>query len=145
MPDEKKQIEKIRQFISSHKLAVVSTVSKLGLSQSAVIGFSEAGDLELIFGTFASSRKYVNLQTNPYVSVVIGWDEGKTVQYEGVAHEITNTAEIEEIKKIHLVKIPSAAKFVSKSEERFFKIEPKWIRYTDLSIDPWETWEINFT
>src|SRR3989338_6370780 len=52
--------------------------------------------------------------------------------------------EIARITKIQLPKIPSAAKYVRESHEAFFKIQPSWIRYSDLSVDPWHVCEINF-
>lgn len=136
--------EKIYEFIKSHNLAVISTVTHDFLPQSAVVGFSEKENLELVFGTSIKSRKYQNLLKNPRVSLVIGWDKGKTVQYEGEAIELKDESERQETINLHLSKIPSAVKYLSDSEEAIFKVIPKWIKYTDLSVDPWDVTELKF-
>jgi nitroimidazol reductase NimA-like FMN-containing flavoprotein (pyridoxamine 5'-phosphate oxidase superfamily) len=136
--------EKIYEFIKSHNLAVISTVTHDFLPQSAVVGFSEKENLELIFGTSNKSRKYQNLLKNPRVSFVIGSDQGKTVQYEGEAVELKGQPEWQEAINLHLSKIPSAVKFLTDSEEAVFKVIPKWIKYTDLSRDPWDIIELRF-
>lgn len=137
-------IKKVYEFIKQRHLAVLSWITKDCLPQSSLIGYSENDKGELFFGTFDTSRKYANFrQDRMHVSVVIGWEQGKTVQLEGMVERI-GEAEIEEIKRNHLAKIPTAAKYVSAPHERFFKIVPKWIRYSDLSSDPWDVFEIKF-
>ena len=141
--DEQKR-KKILDFIKRHHIGVLSTVNQKHLPQAAVVGFAENEKFEIFFGTFTDSRKFQNLVYNAHVAMVIGWEEGKTVQLEGLAQEITHKDEIENITKIQLAKIPSAAKYVKLSHEPFFKIQPSWIRYSDLSVDPWHICEINF-
>jgi len=136
--------EKIYEFIKGHDLGVLSTVTHDFLPQSAVVGFSERPNLELIFGTSSKSRKYQNLLNNPRVAVVIGWDKGKTVQYEGEAVELKGEAERTDAINLYLSKLPSAAKYLSESEEAIFKILPKWVKYSDVSVDPWDIIELRF-
>jgi general stress protein 26 len=133
--------EIVSEFIKAHKIAVISTVSSDYLPHSAVVGIYVGKNSELVFGTFKSSRKYQNLKKNSRVSLVIGWDSGKTVQYEGDAEELEASA-VEKFEKAHLDHMSTAAKYVSKEEAVFFKITPRWIRYTDTSKDPWEIIEI---
>jgi len=133
----------ILELIRKEKLAVVSTINKDGKPQSAVVEFSETDKLEIIFDTFCTSRKYKNLLNKKDVSIVIGWDDDITVQCDGVAKELSGK-ELEEAKKIHVKKLPGSAKFTTMSDIRFFKIVPKWIRYSDLSVNPWEVSEIKF-
>jgi pyridoxine/pyridoxamine 5'-phosphate oxidase len=73
------------QFISRHKYAVLSTVTKENLPECALVGFAVTHDLKLIFDTTSTSRKYQNLIENPAIALVIGWDKERTVQYEGSA------------------------------------------------------------
>jgi pyridoxine/pyridoxamine 5'-phosphate oxidase len=140
--DQKQQIEFVQKFIQAHQLGVISTVDQDGKPESAVVGFSVSDEFNLIFGTFASSRKYANLQSNSNISFVIGWDMGKTVQLDGLVEEITEPKEIDKAIVAYLSKIPSAAKFLKREDERLFRIKPHWIRYTDLSVDPWDIIEI---
>jgi len=138
---EKKQ--KILSFIKLHSIAVIATSNSQGKPEDAVLEFSERDNLELIFDTFSTYRKYKNLQTNKNVAFVIGWDNDITVQYEGEAFELQNK-ERDEYQKIHLRKLPNSAKFVSMEEIRYFKVLPKWIRYSNLAATPWEVFEVNF-
>ncbi len=140
--DENKQ--KILNFIKNKKLAVVSTIHGDGKPESALVSFSETENLELIFGTFNTTRKYKNLLANPWVAFVIGWDEENvTVQYEGLAQEVTDK-ELEECRNLQLSKNPFSKKFAFEKEQRYFKVTPKWIRYSDLSKKPVEIFEVSF-
>jgi uncharacterized protein YhbP (UPF0306 family) len=135
--------KKIYEFIKQHQLMVISTVTHDALPQAAVVGFAEKENLELIFGTFKTSRKYMNLQKNPRVAIVIGWEGGKTVQYEGEVVELEGQ-ERSDAMNVFLSKTSSAAKFLSNLEEAIFKVVPKWIRYSNVSEDPWDIIEIRF-
>ncbi|KKR71497.1 MAG: hypothetical protein UU14_C0026G0007 [Candidatus Roizmanbacteria bacterium GW2011_GWB1_40_7] len=121
---DRKQV--ILDFIKKQKLAVISTVGIDNKPESAVLEFGETEELELIFDTLTSSRKYKNLQTNKNVSFVVGWDENITVQYEGYWN-----------------KNPKAQRWESTEGITYFKVAPKWIRYSDLNKNPWDVFEIN--
>ena len=73
--------------------------------------------------------------------MVIGW-EPATIQYEGIAVELSGK-ELEEYKQVHFQKFPEAVKF-EKLGVKFFKIIPKWVRYTNVYEQPWEVFEIKF-
>ncbi len=135
--------QKILHFIEKQKLAVLSTINEQSNPESAVIAFSETDELELIFGTFQNTRKYHNLQSHPKVSLVIGWnDEEKiTIQYEGIAQEI-NPENVEQYRQIHLLKNPASKKYAFHPLQRFFKVKPVWVRYSNLSKDPEEIFEL---
>ncbi len=133
----------ILNFVKHHKIAVISTVNTKGNPQSAVVEFGETNSLELIFDTFSNSRKYINLKQNPNVSFVIGWDEDKTVQYEGKALELSDK-ELLKYQKIYFAKNPRARKWQNVEGIKFFKVLPKWIRYSDVSSSPWKVFEVNF-
>jgi len=66
--------------LNRHPFAVVSTIGPNGFPQSAVVEFSQNKSLDIFFDTFRDSRKYRNLKANGQVSLVIGADEGKTLQ-----------------------------------------------------------------
>lgn len=133
----------ILNFVRKHKLAVLSTVTPDNKSQSAVLEFGETDDLELIFDMFKSSRKYKNLLKNKNVSVVIGWDNNITVQYEGIAEEVMGEKS-EKYKKMYWNKNPEAKRWEKKEGITYFKVIPKWIRYSDLNKNPWYIVEIKF-
>ena len=135
--------DRILEYLHQQKLCVISTTNAQGTSQSAVVAFAETEALEIIFGTFCTTRKYNNLKNNAQVSIVIGWDDDEaiTIQYEGKAEELTGN-NIEQYKQLQITKNPSSANYANHPNQRYFKITPTWIRYSDLSKDEEEIFEI---
>ncbi|MBI4137031.1 pyridoxamine 5'-phosphate oxidase family protein [Candidatus Roizmanbacteria bacterium] len=131
----------ILEFISHEKLAVIATVGTDSKPESAVLEFGQTDSLELIFDCFSSSRKYNNLQTNKNVAFVIGWDNNITVQYEGIATELTGS-NATLYKETYWKKNPEAKRWDSREGITYFKVSPRWIRYSDLNADPWKVIEV---
>ena len=71
------------RFMSQHRYGVVSSIGGEGNPQSALVGIATSPDLEIIFDTVKSSRKYSNLIARPACSFVVGWSGEQTVQFEG--------------------------------------------------------------
>ena len=61
--------------------------------------------LEVIFDTVKSSRKYPNLKKNPRVAWVVGCTTEVSVQYEGLAEESAGE-ELAKYKKIYFAAFP---------------------------------------
>jgi len=139
---EQQQKQKILDFIRYHTIGVIATATKDGQPEAAVVQFAETPDLHLIFNTFKTYRKYSNLQQNPHIAFVIGWED-VTVQYEGTARELSG-AELETHKKTFLEKLPGAKKWDAYEETRYFVIEPTWIRYNDLRESQKEAFVVTF-
>ncbi|KKS19141.1 MAG: Pyridoxamine 5'-phosphate oxidase [Parcubacteria group bacterium GW2011_GWC1_41_7] len=141
---EKKR--KILEFFKKNVLCVLATHdSEHNKPECAVIVFTETENFEIIFGCLNNARKYGYLQKNPKVAFSIGWngEENITVQYEGVAKEVTGV-EFEQCRDINLKKNPSSKKFAFLPEQRYFRVQPTWIRYSDFSKNPIEEFEIKF-
>jgi len=77
----------IHSFMSGFRYGVVSSIAADGSPQSALVGIAVTPQLEIIFDTVKSSRKYPNLIARPRCSLVVGWGGEQTVQYEGLAAE----------------------------------------------------------
>ena len=123
-------------YISARHFTVISTFGK-EYPQSACIEFGNDG-LTLIFDTNRNSRKYKNILEYPKVSLVIGWENERTVQYEGVATLLGDGPELKRLKDAYFKKSPAAQKWESTAGNAYFKVEPVWIRYTDLNTTPWD-------
>jgi general stress protein 26 len=120
-------------FIKQHKLAVVSTLSKDNKPEAALVGFAISEDLEIVFDTVKTSRKYHNLLQNPAVAVVVGWDNETTVQYEGVATELSGEG-ADRYKEIYFEAYPDGReRDKTWPDIVHFKISPKWIRYSNFN------------
>lgn len=132
----------VLKFIKSHNLAVVATVSAENKPQASVLEFGELDDLTIIVDMFKTSRKYKNLQSNNEAALVIGWDDDKTVQINGTAHELTGE-KLKRAQKSYFTKNPRAKKWTNNPDIAYFAIKPDWVRYTDVSKQPWLIEEFN--
>ena len=135
--------ELAQQFIQTQMFAVVSSIWH-GAPQSATVAFTELGDFSIIFGTQNLTRKYRNLKSNALASVVIGWDEAITIQIEGEATLLLDEHEKDMCRKKHVLRHPGSAKYAFEPEQAYFKITPRWLRYTDISKEPEFSFEIEF-
>jgi general stress protein 26 len=133
--------EEIASFIHPHKLAVLSTTGE-DFPESAVIEYADDG-LEIVFDTHTTSRKFQNIQKSSNVSLVIGWDENMTVQYEGVA-AVLNGNDLEHCKNIYFEKNPDAQKWEAEKDIAYIRVSPSWIRFTNLNTKPWTVVEFQF-
>ncbi|MGA2421724.1 MAG: pyridoxamine 5'-phosphate oxidase family protein [Candidatus Acidiferrum sp.] len=130
-------------FLLRHRYAVLSSLSANHTPQSALIGIATAPGLEIVFDTTKASRKYPNLIANPKCSLVIGWDNEQTLQYEGVAHEPTGE-ELSHYQQIYFAAWPDGPTRLSWAGITHFVIHPTWLRYSDFNQSPPKIAEIEF-
>jgi hypothetical protein len=99
----------IYTFMTQFRYGVISSTSRGGTSQSALVGIAVTQNLEIVFDTVRSSRKYPNLIERPTCSFVAGWGGEQTVQLEGVATEPEGT-ELERALEVfcHVARWPTA-------------------------------------
>ena len=133
----------ILQFIKPQLLTVLSTVSPDGVPESATVECAVTDEFEVVFDTFRSFRKYRNLCNNPNVALVFGCRDDVTVQLEGCVRLLDGEL-LDYYQTYYLRRIPSAKKFAENPEVSWFCVTPRWIRYTDVSKEPWKVLEVNF-
>jgi general stress protein 26 len=132
----------VYQYLSKQRLAVISSVSESGSPESALIGVGVTPGLEIVFDTLDSSRKYKNIIQNPNVSLVIGWDNEISVQYEGIATLLTDADEY--YREVYYNAYPDGRERALTWRGLVqFKVSPKWIRYSNFS-EPVVIEEITF-
>jgi hypothetical protein len=122
-------------FIRAHRLGVLGYVTPQGAPRSALIGIAVTPELEIIFDTVNSSRKYGDLCANPAASFVIGWEGEVTVQYEGRAFQPTG-AELAHYQQVYFAAWPECRDHLSWPGVAYFAVHPKWIRYSDYDQRP---------
>jgi uncharacterized pyridoxamine 5'-phosphate oxidase family protein len=127
--------EQLVAFLRKHKLAVVATVASDGQPQAAVVGIATSDNLEIIFDTVATSRKFQNLSFEPRITVVVGWDAFVTVQIEGDADFPTGD-ELERIRACYFVPYPDGRARLSWPGITHVRVRPRWLRYSDFTRDP---------
>jgi pyridoxine/pyridoxamine 5'-phosphate oxidase len=123
------------RFIANQSLAVVGSISQEGVPQSALVGIAVTEELEIVFDTLSTSRKYRNLVSNPHASVVVGWENEQTVQFEGEAFLPAGDALVH-YKNVYFSKWPDGPSRENWPGLVYFVIRPRWIRYSDYGQRP---------
>lgn len=123
------------EFMAAQRLAVVGSISLEGEPQSALVGIAVTKDLEIIFDTLDTSRKYKNLIADPRACLVIGWEGEKTVQFEGEAF-LPKGEKLDRYKEIYFSTWPDGPARQSWPGIAYFVVRPRWIRYSDFNQIP---------
>jgi hypothetical protein len=133
----------IHAFMAQHRYGVVSNIAKNRTPQSALVGIATTPELEIVFDTVKSSRKYPNLVEHPSCCFVVGWGGERTVQFEGVAFE-PKGAELERYLETYFAAWPDGPARLSWPGITHFVVSPRWIRYSDFDRTPPLIEEIEF-
>jgi hypothetical protein len=124
--------EGLLRFLQKNRLGVISTISDVGDPQSALVGIAVTDRFEIVFDTLGSTRKCQNLRKRPKISVVVGWEQEITVQYEGIADEPTDP-ELERLKADYFAVYPECMSHQKWEGITYVRIRPTWIRYSDFN------------
>ena len=122
-------------FIAQGKLGVLSSVAPSGAPQSALVGIAVTEDLQIVFDTVKTSRKYGNLKALPTCSFVFGWAGEQTVQYEGIAEELGGR-QLHQYQEVYFRTWPDGLSRTQWPGIVYFLVKPKWIRYSDFDKNP---------
>ena len=123
------------RFLLQCKLGVLGTIGNGNAPQSALVGIAVSENLEIIFDTVKSSRKYSNLIARPACSLVIGWTGEQTVQYEGLADELSG-GELDKYQRVYFEAWPQCRAHLTWPGIAYFVVRPRWIRYSDFDQHP---------
>jgi pyridoxine/pyridoxamine 5'-phosphate oxidase len=134
----------LHSFMEQFRYGVVSSISRSGNPQSALVGIATTPELEIVFDTVKSSRKYTNLIERPSCSLVVGWGSEQTVQFEGVAFELAGS-ELERCQQAYFAVWPDGPARMSWPGIVYFVVKPRWIRYSDFDQSPVLIEETMFT
>jgi hypothetical protein len=130
-------------YLRSHQLGVLGTFSPSGEPQGALVGYAVTSDLEILFDTLRTTRKYANMIANPRVSFTVGNTVGKgderTVQYEGVSEELAGET-LARFQPVYFATWPDGTDRVHWPHITWFVIRPHWIRYSDFNIPMTQEW-----
>jgi len=125
-------VGEVFEFMNGERLGVLCTATNAGRPEAALMGFAVTPELEIIFDTVQSSRKYPLLKANPRVAWVVGCTTEITVQYEGEAKELEGE-ELAKYKKIYFQKFPDGPARENWPGMTYFVVRPKWVRYCDYN------------
>ena len=122
-------------FIAAHPYGVLSTLAANGTPQSALIGIAVTPDLEIVFDTLTTTRKCANLLANPTCSLVIGWDNEQTLQYEGTAFFPTGSV-LARYQATYFTRWPEGRARLTWPNITHTVVRPSWLRYSDFNQRP---------
>jgi PPOX class probable F420-dependent enzyme len=122
------------RFLRGHRLAVQASVAPDGAPEAAVVGVAVSDELEIVFDTLETTRKYHNLRADPRIALVIGWDE-VTVQIEGVA-DFPTGQDLDRVRECYLVAYPDGRERLTWPGITHVRVRPTWVRYSDYTQDP---------
>jgi hypothetical protein len=123
------------EFMSSHKLGVLGYLSPQGTPRSALVGIAVTHDLDIVFDTVSSSRKFACLAANPAASFAIGWAGEVTVQLEGQAFQPAGV-ELARYQQVYFGAWPDGPDRLNWPGIAYFVVRPRWIRYSDYDQRP---------
>ena len=126
-------LAEVLRFLQGEKFAVLATAAQDGRPEAALMGFVVTPELNIIFDTVKSFRKYPNLKKNPRVAWVIGCTSEISVQYEGIAEELEG-AELEKCKTIYAKKYPDSTGRDRWPDLTYFITRPTWVRFGDYTV-----------
>lgn len=117
------------QFLRRRPLAVVATAGPRGEPQAALMNVAALPDLSLVFETTSVTRKAANIERDPRVALVVGWDGPETLQIEGLAERA-------EGRRLDAARDAFIAAFPAKSPDEhwpgngYFIVTPAWLRFS---------------
>ena len=130
-------------YLRSQQLGVLGTLAPSGEPQAALVGYAVTPELELLFDTLRTTRKYRNLMANPLVSFTVsntaGHGDERTVQYQGVAEELTGER-LDRLQLLYFATWPDCVVHQQWPDITWFVIRPRWIRYSDFNIPMTREW-----
>jgi PPOX class probable F420-dependent enzyme len=126
--------DQLVRFLRGHRLAVQASVAPDGAPEAAVVGVAVSDELEIVFDTLETTRKYHNLRADPRIALVIGWDE-VTVQIEGVA-DFPTGQDLDRVRECYLVAYPDGRERLTWPGITHVRVRPTWVRYSDYTQDP---------
>ena len=121
-------------FMTQFRLGVLGSVHD-GAPQAALVGIAVTRELEIVFDTVSTSRKYRNLCVRSACSLVLGWTGEQTVQYEGRAEQL-ELPELERYRQIYFKAWPDGRGHMSWPDIAYFVVRPAWIRFSDFEQSP---------
>jgi Pyridoxamine 5'-phosphate oxidase len=125
----------VHRFLTQHRYGVVSSLSDTGAPQSALVGIAVTPELEIIFDTLKTTRKYPNLIARPTCSFVVGWENEQTLQFEGTAFE-PQGEELSKYQQAYFAAWPDGPTRISWPGITWLVVRPTWLRYSDFNQSP---------
>ena len=129
--------------MTKSRYGVISSIESGGTPQSALVGVAITPDLEIVFDTLKTTRKYANLVARPSCSFVLWWNGEQTVQLEGIAIE-PQGALLDRYREAYFAAWPDGPARLSWPGLVHLVVQPRWIRSSDFDQSPPRIEEMRF-
>lgn len=116
-------------FIAERRMGVIATVDAEGRPEAALMNLAVTPSLEILFETTNQTRKFANLARNPAVALVVGWNDERTLQYDGIAEKAVG-AVAAVAREAFLAAFPEKASHQFWPGNDYFRVRPRWIRFS---------------
>lgn len=135
----------------ANPLATLATIAANGAPAAALVGVATSEQLELVFDTLDTTRKFRNVLRESRVAVVFGkagaYTPGKhderTLQYEGNA-DVPSREELKRVQEeIYFKQFPDGRARMKWAHIAYVCIQPMWIRYSNYNVNPPEIVELS--
>ncbi|MEU8531125.1 MULTISPECIES: pyridoxamine 5'-phosphate oxidase family protein [Streptomyces] len=126
--------DELLRFLRDHRLAVEASVAPNGAPQAAVVGYAVSDDLEIVFDTLETTRKYHNLSTDPRIALVVGWGE-RTLQIEGLA-DFPLGPDLARLQEVYFGTYPDGRDRLAWPGITYARVRPRWVRFSDFTQEP---------
>lgn len=122
----------VYDFVKDRRLAVIATASNTGAPEAALINIAVTPDLEIVFETTSATRKYVNLMRNPRVCLVIGWQDDRTLQLDGLV-DGPEGRDYERLKAFYISAFPQKTSHEYWPGNDYYRVRPRWARLSNYN------------
>ena len=130
-------------FLREVPLLTVASIGPDGRPQAALLGVAVGDNLELVFDTLETTRKFRNVRRDPRVAFVFGKAGGyvagkhdeRTLQYEGIA-EIPAGVELKRAQDLYFGLFPDGRERLKWPHITYVRTRPVWIRFSDYNQNP---------
>jgi pyridoxine/pyridoxamine 5'-phosphate oxidase len=129
------KLEEVFDIVRRKRLAVVSTVHDSGAPEAALVGFALTERDEVVFDTLGSSRKAVNIASQPAAALVIGWENDISIQIEGVARRPQGD-DLAYAKAAYFREWPDGRGRENWPDIAYIVVKPRWMRYANYAGAP---------
>lgn len=128
----------VSNFLKKERICVLSTASKEGKTESAIMSYTLKPNLSFIFSTLSKTRKLKNILENNFASIIVGgFNNDPCIQIDGLITNLEGES-YDDAKKFVLEYNPSLQEYIT-PDHKFFEFKPTWMRYVDYSLPQPET------
>jgi pyridoxine/pyridoxamine 5'-phosphate oxidase len=121
-------------YLRGRNVMAVSSIGANGAPQAAIVGYGVSDSLEIVFDTLSSTRKYANLQKDPRVALIVGWDD-TTLQMQGSA-DFPEGDELERMRQVYFVAYPDGRDRLAWPGITHVRVRIEWARFSDFTSEP---------